>query len=273
MLKKERGMQVTIAPTQDWLTESLDDPLEILKNTKQGKKDTESLYRYLIKHGMYRPSPAAKMIFQSMKEKKIWDFFAKLERKYRYKWDGPNVPIYLLPIHENRGWFQTSMKKSGVCFKDEIYLFLKDGGDNKEYEALFAHEYHHCVRMAKLNKNDEEYTLLDSIVFEGLAEYAVKEYCGEKYVASWTRAYENEKMSQYYKKWIKPNLKITRIDPLHDQLLLGQKNFPKMLGYAAGYYLVNHLSNSKTTSTIGLIGKPSSYFLPVENVKADKQQN
>jgi uncharacterized protein YjaZ len=264
---------VTIAPTREWLTESMDDPLEFLNKTKQGKKDTESLYRYLIKHGMYRPSPAARMIFQSMKEKEIWDFFTKLEKKYRSKWKGPNVPVYLLPIHENRGWFQSSLKKSGVCFKDEIYLFLKDVEDKKEYEALFAHEYHHCVRMAKLNKNDEDYTLLDSIVFEGLAEYAVKEYCGEKYVASWTTAYERETMSQYFRKWIKPNLKITRINPLHDQLLLGQKNFPKMLGYAAGYYLVEQLSERKKAPTIGLIGKPSAYFLPDGNSTGDKQQN
>jgi uncharacterized protein YjaZ len=264
---------VTIAPTQKWLTESLDDPLEILKKTKQGKKDTESLYKYLINHGMYRPSPAAKVIFQSMKEKKIWDFFSKLEMKYKRKWNGPNVPVYLLPIQESRGLFQSSMKKSGVCFKDEIYLFLKDGEDKKEYEALFAHEYHHCVRMSKLNKKDEDYTLLDSIVFEGLAEYAVKEYCGERYVASWTKAYENEEMTQYFKKWIKPNLKITRINPLHDQILLGQKKFPKMLGYAAGYHLVKHLSISKKASTIGLIGKPSSYFLPDESISEIKQQN
>ncbi len=258
---------MTIAPTDEWLAESLDNPLAILKKTKQGRSDdVESLYHYLMKHGMYRPAMAAKKIYESMKENKLWDLYMKIEKLYRKRWDGPNVPVYLLPVQEKRGLFQSSMKKSGVCFKDEIYLFLKEQEDIKEYEALFVHEYHHCVRMDRLNKKDEDYTLLDSIIFEGLAEHAVREYCGQEYVAAWTKAYREKELSHYYEKWIKPNLNITRVNPLHDHLLLGQKSYPRMLGYAAGYYLVEKARKNKKEVTNLFIEKPSAFFLPEKKV-------
>ncbi|WP_341357803.1 DUF2268 domain-containing putative Zn-dependent protease [Rossellomorea sp. y25] len=254
-------MKVTVAPTDEWLVDSIHKPLELLKKTINGKEDQKSFYQYLMKHGMYKSSHHAEDIYAKMKERKIWERFSLYEKKYKRKWNGPNVPIYLFPVQEKRGMFQASMKKSGVCFKDEIFFFVADQEDAKEYEALFVHEYHHCVRMKLLNKKDSQYTLLDSIIFEGLAEFAVREYCGEKYVASWTKAYEEKQMSLYFEKWIKPNLDVKRSSPLHDYLLLGQKSYPNMLGYAAGYYLVQNYVKQKDRSTTALLGKPSSIFL------------
>ncbi|MCA1056748.1 DUF2268 domain-containing protein [Rossellomorea aquimaris] len=253
-------MNVTIAPTDEWMADSLD-PIEILKRTKQGRSEAESLYRYLLKHGMYRHDRGSKTIYESMKKSNVWQKFRNIETIYKKKWNGPDVPVYLLPVQEKRGLFQTSMKKSGVCFKDEIYLFLTEQEDRKEYEALFVHEYHHCTRMARLDKEDDDYTLMDSIVFEGLAEHAVKEYCGEEYVASWTKAYGEKELQRYYDEWIRPNLDITRINPLHDHLLLGQRHYPKMLGYAAGYFLVKQKLKDMHLTTRQLISKPSSYFM------------
>lgn len=255
-------MKVTIAPTDAWLLDSIDNPLELLKKTINGKDDQKSFYHYLMKHGMYRSAHHAGDIYGKMKENKLWERFALFEKKYKRKWNGPSVPIYLFPVQEKRGMFQSSMKKSGVCFKDEIFFFVTDQEDPKEYEALFVHEYHHCVRMKRLNKDDKEYTLLDSIIFEGLAEHAVKEYCGDKYVAPWTKAYDEEEMSRYFEKWIQPNLEVKRSSLLHDQLLLGQKSYPKMLGYASGYRLVQNYLKKRDATTIALIGKPSSFFLP-----------
>ena len=118
------------------------------------------------------------------------------------------------------------------------------------------------LRMKKLSKKEDQYTLLDSIIFEGLAENAVREYCGEKYVAPWTKAYEEAELSRFYDKWIEPNLDVKRRSPLHDQLLLGQKSYPNMLGYSSGYRLVQNYLKNQDTSTISLFGKPSSIFLP-----------
>ncbi len=262
--KKEGWIKVTIVDTDRWLEESLNEPLELLKKTKKGKEDEISFYRYLQKHGMYRPSSNAVEIYKQMKERNVWKKFKEFENTYKKRWNGPNVPIYLFPVQERRGLFQPSIKKSGVCFKEEIYLFLTEQKDYKEYEALFVHEYHHCTRMALLNRKDEQYSLLDSIVFEGLAEHAVREYCGEKYVSSWVNSYEDKDMESYIKRWIKPNLDIRSSNPHHDQLLLGQKSYPKMLGYAAGYYLIKMILKKKKLSTVHLLGKPSTFFLTKE---------
>ncbi|WP_064092251.1 DUF2268 domain-containing protein [Rossellomorea aquimaris] len=251
---------MTVAPTDEWLEQLLNKPLELLKKTRKGKDDEESFYHYLQKHGMYRPSSHAEKIYKYMKEKQLWKQFSSYEKRYRKKWNGPNVPIYLFPVQERKGIFQPSMKKSGVCFKEEIFFFLSQQENLKEYESLFVHEYHHCVRMSLLNKKDSQYSLLDSIVFEGLAENAVREYCGDEYVASWVNAYSEDEISKYFKKWIEPNLDLNRNSPQHDYLLLGQKSYPKMLGYAAGYYLVQSYLKKKKATTLQLLGKPSKLF-------------
>ncbi|WP_171050839.1 DUF2268 domain-containing putative Zn-dependent protease [Bacillus sp. BHET2] len=252
---------MTVVPTNEWLGDLIDKPLELLKKTINGKDDQQSFYEYLMKHGMYRSVQHAEDIYKKMKENNLWARFSLYEKKYRRKWNGPSVPIYLFPVQEKRGMFQSSMKKSGVCFKNEIFFFVTDQQDTKEYEALFVHEYHHCVRMKLLNKQDSQYTLLDSIIFEGLAEYAVKEYCGEKYMAPWTKTYGEKEMSGYHEKWIQPNLDVKRSNPLHDHLLLGQKSYPTMLGYAAGFRLVQNHLKKQDLSTLRLIGKPSSSFI------------
>ena len=84
-----------------------------------------------------------------------------------------------------------------------------------------------------------DYTLLDSLIFEGLAEIAVLNYCGKQYTANWTKAYSLDQLKDFWKNAYESNLKINRNDKLHDQLLFGEKGMPKMLGYAIGYELVN----------------------------------
>ncbi len=66
-----------------------------------------------------------------------------------------------------------------------MFLFLTPLEDEKELEALIIHEYHHVCRMNKITKPIQEYTLLDSMVMEGLAEYTVENYCGKNYNAKW----------------------------------------------------------------------------------------
>ena len=75
--------------------------------------------------------------------------------------------------------------KAGVSFKNKMFLFLTPLQDEKELEALIVHEYHHVCRLNKLVKPLDEYTLIDSIVMEGFAEYVVTKYCGKEYNAKW----------------------------------------------------------------------------------------
>ena len=103
------------------------------------------LYRYLSGFGMYRPSPSSWEGMRWLHKEKIWHKIEHLWQKYKRRWKGPSVKIFIFPknppgIFANRG----EDLKSGISFPGQIILFLCPVGDEKELEALFVHEYHHA---------------------------------------------------------------------------------------------------------------------------------
>jgi uncharacterized protein YjaZ len=255
-------MLVAVVPTFEWLEESFYKPLALLENTRTPKKELSSFYQYLQEHGMFRPSSQAEHTFKQLQNQHVWELFSDFERKYQKRWNGPDVPIYIFPVQETSGLFRARTRKSGVSFRDKIFFFLSGGLEEKEYEALFVHEYHHCTRMNKLKIEDRQYTLLDSVIFEGLAEYSVEEYCGEKYKASWTKTYSSRQLEQFWKQYIKKKQHIKNTDEKHNQLLLGKGPYPRMLGYCVGYHLIETYNSKKKLKTTDLLGKPSTDFIP-----------
>lgn len=190
---------------------------------------------------MYRPSAKSKSIFEELQQNKTWEKVNRIFQKYKEKWKGPDIPIYIFP-YENKSSLLLSnhAKKSGVSFPDKLFLFLTKFDDDLEIEAVLVHEYHHVCRMNGLNKPIQEYTLLDSIIMEGLAEDAVHENVGEKYVADWIRPISNETFGLYWKKYLKEQLAIKKTEKLHDHLLYGKGLLPTMLGYSSGYHIVRN---------------------------------
>ncbi|WP_445505930.1 DUF2268 domain-containing protein [Niallia sp. 03190] len=200
---------------------------------------------------MYKPSRNTKETFDLLVEKDVWNIVRKYDEKYKKKWKGPDIPIYIFPFQPSR---KRTENKSGVSFSDKLFLFVGNIEDAKELEALFIHEYHHVCRIHHQKKNMEEYTLLDSIVMEGLAEYAVKLHCGEKYNASWCHLYKEEEIRKFWKEDIVENLDIKKSEHLHDVLLYGLGRYPYMLGYSCGYYIIKSFVKQNNFSE-------KSYFL------------
>lgn len=225
------------------------------------------IYDYLIKLGMYKPNRKSYRNFEDMKLEGVWGKVDAMFKKYRRKWKGPNIPIYIFPIGAINGLFLGRQeKKSGLAFKDKLFLFLSSLDDEKELEALFVHEYHHTCRINKQNKRIEEFTLLDSIVMEGLAENAVKECCGTKYVANWCTYYSNKEILHFWKRYIHKSLHVKKEDEIHDYILYGSKNYPRMLGYAAGFEIVSMYKMKNDFSIIQSFQLPSKHFiLEMEN--------
>ncbi len=249
-----------IAPTDKWLKEDFDAPIKFFSRMDIPDQEKMSFYEYLQSHGMYRPSRITENIYTELVEKKAWNTFAKYEKKYQVKWNGPSVPIYIFPVQQNFGIFSKNISKSGVSFKDKIFFFISPEEDEKEWESVFVHEYHHCTRMKHLKKK-KHYTLLDSIIFEGLAEYAVKEYCGEEYLSKWVHSYSDEQLEEFWKRLVIDELTLGQDNPRHDQILKGKGNYPQMLGYAIGYHLVNQYSKNSGEHTIQMLCRESSEFL------------
>ncbi|MDQ0153888.1 DUF2268 domain-containing protein [Robertmurraya andreesenii] len=231
--------------TDEWLEEDFKDPKKICGRISG---DASRFYSYLQQFGMYKPNLRSWSCFQQLKKEMVWEQVAQLHEKYQKKWNGPDVDIYIFPISSGSFLMGTSQQKGGVSFKGKLFLFLSPFEDKNELEALFIHEYHHVCRIHKQKKDIKEFSLLDSIVLEGLAEHAVEYYCGSKYKAAWCDSYSEEELKKYWKKLKKETRQIKRENPLHDRILFGRGGYPRLLGYALGYYITKDNSENRNFS-------------------------
>ncbi|MGJ7910328.1 DUF2268 domain-containing protein [Neobacillus sp. LXY-1] len=248
-----------IIRTDEWLKLDFDRPVKICERLLPNFKgqSAKNIYNQLMNFGMYRPSWSTKRNYQRMVDYKAWEQVGRLLQKYKSKWSGPDIPIFLFPLQSSGGFLfrQDDRNKSGVSFPDKMFLFLSDYEDQKEIEALFVHEYHHVCRLTGINKKLGEYTLLDSIIIEGLAEYAVLSTCGEEYLANWCHMYSEREINLFWERFLEEQLGIKKNERDHDALLYGGGRVPPLLGYAAGYNIVekyykkNHYSTKLSFST------------------------
>lgn len=254
-----------IIRTDEWLKEDFDRPVKICESLLpyfKGLKANE-IYNLLLKYGMYRPGWRTQKNLESMIENNIWNQVEKIFFKYKTKWSGANIPIFIFPLEQKGGIFfrQEVRNKAGVSFPDKMFLFLSHYDDPKELEALIVHEYHHVCRLRALNKKMEDYTLLDSIIIEGLAEYAVLKNCGKEYVANWCHIYSERELSLFWNHFLKKQLGKKKTERIHDELLYGGGRIPALLGYAAGYNIVRNFFKSENYSTKLSFSIPAANFI------------
>lgn len=210
---------------------------------------------------MYKPDRRSRKAFDKLKEREFWSATKKFLNQYKRKWNGPDIPIFIFPLDEsNSRLMREGRGKSGVSFVDKMFIFLTPIDDLKELEALFVHEYHHVCRMQAQKKSPEEYTILDSIILEGLAEHAVAANCGEKYTGEWSRRYSTKKLAEYWEDEISGKLSMTRNDREHDQILFGLGGKPRLIGYAMGYEIVKQYKQHGNFSEKASFKIPSSEF-------------
>ena len=74
-----------------------------------------------------------------------------------------------------------------------IFLFVCGRNSLEELKALLAHEYHHICRLHQIETKETEYTLLDTMIMEGLAEQAVTERYTEKIMPRGRRTFQKKK--------------------------------------------------------------------------------
>jgi uncharacterized protein YjaZ len=258
------GEVMGIIQTDQWIVEEFEHPVKIcekLKSYFKGKSEND-IYNLLMNFGMYRPTRSARKNFELLLEQKAWDKVEKLFNKYKQKWNGPDIPVFLFPVAQSSGFFFREAKsKAGVSFPDKMFLFLSHYENPKEVEALLVHEYHHVCRLRKLNKRMEDYTLLDSIIIEGLAEYAVLKNCGPEYLAVWCRMYKEKELIIYWDKYLKKQLDTKKHERVHDELLYGEGRLPNLLGYAMGYHIVEQFYKTHNYSTKLSFSNPAINYL------------
>ena len=243
-----------IMETDKWLAGDYRSPSEICVRFSSlfAEENPERLYDYLKSYGMYIPPGQTGKTAEKMKKSNIWSRAERIFNLLRKKWGGPDVPVFIFPLREPGFFNRPGESKSGLAFADKLFLFVHPDIRDIELKALLIHEYHHTCRLEKQKKDSMDYTLLDSMIMEGLAEYTVLKYTGKQGLAKWTSLYKEEELEGMWNRYLKDHAAIMRDDPLHDQLLLGRRPYPKMLGYCAGYYLVSKLAPKNIQSTFSL---------------------
>lgn len=127
-------------------------------------------------------------------------------------------------------------KMNGVCgasyWKNTICLFLyKKEKWREELQKQLAHEIAHAIALNFLERK----TVLDDLIFEGIAEHFRESYIGGRQ-AQWTKAISEEKakkiLAELKEKLLTIDLNLSR------DLLYGTDKYVVWTGYAIGYYIV-----------------------------------
>ncbi|MCR4334111.1 MAG: DUF2268 domain-containing protein [Patescibacteria group bacterium] len=130
----------------------------------------------------------------------------------------------------------------------------------EELTFTLAHELHHTIRWQKQVEGD---TLLEALVFEGLADHFAQEVTGRKKPSLYSNALTPEQKKIFLKKaseeWNKPTYN-------HNLWFYGSKPdiIPRWTGYTLGYDLVaTYLLKHPETSASKLASADASLFLNV----------
>ncbi|MCP8615734.1 DUF2268 domain-containing protein [Salirhabdus salicampi] len=247
---------MSVINTDEMLLQSFDDPIDICEKLEDyfDGKTAHDIYQYLKLHGMYIPYRNGIETVKALQKKQVWQIVSDEEKKLRKIWRGPNIPIFIfLADGNNRKIRKEFNGKSGIAFKDKLFLFLSKTNTETEIKALLTHEYHHVCRVSAYAKKEKDYVLLDSIIMEGLAEQAVYERYGKKYMASWTTYYTENELSEMWRKLVRPNCQLPTLHPKHNTLLYGLQFYPNMLGYCVGYYLVKKYQEERKLTSKQLL--------------------
>lgn len=204
-------------------------------------KETQALQQYLFQVGLTHPDVASDLELKQWLNKHPWKEVQKQLTYLQKKWKGPDVKLYLLPIEKRNPFLMKQLGgKMGITLPHAILLFIHGEIRAKELLALVTHEYHHVCRLRYTKQSEESMSLLESMVMEGLAEYAVKEELGTDANAAWTKCYDLDWNRSWFEQWIRPNL-FLKGRKNHHMYLYGddQTGIPLWLGYYTGYRLIN----------------------------------
>ncbi|AXI08883.1 Zn-dependent protease [Oceanobacillus zhaokaii] len=247
---------MSVIRTDKWLLDAYDNPVEMCERLTPYFEDASAyeIYQYLTVNGMYRPIKNGLEQVEDLQNNGVWKMVEKERRLLQKSWGGPDIPVFIFPSEStNRILFRNFNRKSGLAFCDKIFLFISPENKQEEIQALFTHEYNHVCRLMQYEKEEKDYVLLDTIILEGLAEHAVYEKYGENYVARWTSNYSEDVLEKMWQTHVFPNRNLSKTDRKHEKLLYGLANFPTMLGYCVGYYLINNYSKNTNLKSKDLL--------------------
>lgn len=202
-------------------------------------KSSENIHDFMMVYGLFHADQWRK-VEKLLEEWEKEGLYKKVDKEFRHllkEWGGPDVPIYVYPIHQ--AFMGERENKGGVAFKEACYLFYDAPERKDDWRSILAHEYHHVCRLNKQKVDVEVVPLMESVVIEGMAEYAVYNRYGENYTANWVNKHKEKELKTIWKKHFVPNLKLEGQEN-HTDFLYGnrKKRLPQWIGYELGYRIV-----------------------------------
>ncbi|MCM3388769.1 DUF2268 domain-containing putative Zn-dependent protease [Ureibacillus chungkukjangi] len=202
----------------------------------------EEIHRELLTRGLFVPSESQAIdgILRDLENEQVWETIRSEYKYLQQEWGGPDVPIFIYPLTKHRPIMEgVEVRKNGVSYNGLLFLFVGAKLESEELKALLAHEYHHICRMSYLNKSPYKTELLDTLIMEGMAEYAVENLYGEQWLSPWTKRYSQENCLDLWTKFFVPALKVKGVDN-HFSFLYGNlaEGIPHWSGYCIGYRIV-----------------------------------
>ncbi|MGN8646010.1 DUF2268 domain-containing putative Zn-dependent protease [Gracilibacillus sp. HCP3S3_G5_1] len=229
----------------------------------------EIIQDHLLRHGLFSP-------FLNEDEGEEWleqNFFAKVSfiyKKCKTSWNGPEPDIFIFPSNEEsrelKDWYNSN---AGLSYPDKLFLFLNKKATNQEIVALFLHEYSHICRLHHFQKQEMEYTLLDAIMLEGIAEWIVRKKVGDPYGNKRIKKVSDSYLLKLWKKWLVPNQQLKRNHPKHDMIMYGLNGAPKNIGYIIGYNIIYRYMMKQNGSITTLLTTPNEEIVKKVDILTD----
>lgn len=137
-------------------------------------------------------------------------------------------------VREKLGGVSAFTDWSGKMF----FAVLPDAQVRSTLKSVINHEYHHHWRTHALNITEQNQTLMDRLILEGLAEHFVKIRLGDAYLGPYKDALTEKQAKNLWESTYK--LCRNELGERTDIYMFGSKeeNLPFWGGYSLGYYLV-----------------------------------
>ncbi|WP_308507725.1 DUF2268 domain-containing protein [Sporosarcina luteola] len=258
---------LSVISTNEWVLTAEGDPIRICKQLTAyfPSASVRDIYHYLQSFGMYGSAKDGIRLIRKLQENNVWGIVQHEFEQLQQAWNGPNIPIFIFPSDPgNELLIRDFNGKSGLAYKDKLFLFISPQNTEREMKAILTHEYNHVCRLSKYEKPEDAYVLLDSIILEGLAEWAVYERMGEDNNGSWLSLYSNQQLANMWKELVYPKKDHLKKTKTHHDVLYGFGKYPKMAGYCVGYYLVKMYVKNKDIHSKDLLDLPSALIAQLE---------
>jgi len=143
-----------------------------------------------------------------------------------------------------------------------FFAVLPDAQVRSTLKSVITHEYHHHWRIHALAITEQNQTLLDRLILEGLAEHFLKIRLGNDYLGPYKDALTEKQPRVLWETTYHSNH--NEVGEKTDVYMFGSKeeNIPFWAGYAIGYYLVKWYLEQNEGSTIeDMTSLPSNSFI------------